>query len=201
MGDVNIDVLRYSSHDGTNTYVDGIFSRGFLPRILKPAPDDQQPSHTSAILIDHIRTKDITSKSSTGIIVNEVVDHFAIFHISATYIKGTKNKAKEIRLFTEQNVATFRSELDPTDFAQISTYNCPNEAYTKYNDLYKKPFDIAFPLETITIDSRNIKREPWMTKGLHTSSRNKSKLFNKKLKKPTQANVTSYKHMLTFSTK
>ena len=193
MGDVNIDMLRYSSHDGTNTYVDGIFSRGFLPRILKPTRVDQKPSHTSATLIDHILTNDITSKSSSGIIVNEVADHFAIFHISATYTKGTKTKNKQIRLFNDQNVATFRSELDRIDFAPILTYNCPDEAYTKFIDLYKKPFDIAFPLKTIKISNRNIKREPWMTKGLLNSSRNKSKLLIKKLKKPTQANVTYYK--------
>jgi hypothetical protein len=125
--------------------------------------------------------------------VNEVADHFAIFHISATNTKGTKTKTKQIRSFTEQNIATFRSDLDCIDVAPILTYNCPNEAYTKFFDLYTKPFDIAFPLNTIKISSWNIKREPWMTKGLLNSSCNKSKLCIKKLKKPTQANVTSYK--------
>jgi len=36
MGDMNINVLKYGSDDLMDTYVDGIFSRGFFPRILKP---------------------------------------------------------------------------------------------------------------------------------------------------------------------
>ena len=55
MGDMNIDMLKYGSNDRTDVYIDGIFSRGFLPRILKPT----RLTHTSVTLIDHILTNDI----------------------------------------------------------------------------------------------------------------------------------------------
>jgi len=35
MGDMNIHLLKYGSHDMKDTYVDGIFSRGLLPRIFR----------------------------------------------------------------------------------------------------------------------------------------------------------------------
>jgi len=46
MGDMNVDLLKYSTHDATDSYVDGIFSRGFIARILKPT----RVTHTSATL-------------------------------------------------------------------------------------------------------------------------------------------------------
>ena len=69
-------MLNYGAHNQTDTYVDGVFSRGFLPRILMPT----RVTHRSATLIDHLLTNDITSTSSSGIIINDVADHFAIFH-------------------------------------------------------------------------------------------------------------------------
>ena len=36
LGDMNINMLKYGVHNQTDTYVDGIFSRGFLPQIIMP---------------------------------------------------------------------------------------------------------------------------------------------------------------------
>ena len=83
MDDMNINMLKYGSHDLTDTRVDGIFSRGFIPRILKP-------THPSATLFDHILTNDITARSSSGIIINDVADHFVVLHISDTNPKHAK---------------------------------------------------------------------------------------------------------------
>ena len=55
MGHMNVDFLKYSTHVATDTYVDGIFSSGFIPRILKPTII----THTSPTLLDHIITNDI----------------------------------------------------------------------------------------------------------------------------------------------
>jgi len=48
MGDMNIDLLKYSYHQVTNDYIDGVFSQGFIPRITRPT----RVSHSSATLID-----------------------------------------------------------------------------------------------------------------------------------------------------
>ena len=197
MGDMNIDMLKYGSHDLTDVYVDGIFSRGFLPRILKPT----RVTHSSATLLDHILTNDITGRSSSGIIINDVADHFAVFQVSATNTKITQPLVKHFRSFSNDNIAKFRSELDHIDFSPILLSGCPNEAYAKFIDLYKTPFETAFPLKTVKVRTRNIKREPWMTSGLLNSSRHKSKLHMKKLKKPTQINIQEFKTYLKLFNK
>ena len=78
--------------------------------------------------------------------------------------------------------------------------SCPNEAYNKFISLYKGSFDSCFPIKSKDVKPNNIIRDPWMTPALLTSSRNISKLFLKKLHKPTEVNVSNYKvHLNLFN--
>ena len=79
MGDVNIDLLKYSFHEKTNVYVNNIFSNGFLPHITKPT----RYGPTSATLIDHIYANDIATASQSGVIINDVADHYGIYLVQA----------------------------------------------------------------------------------------------------------------------
>ena len=77
MGDMNIDLLKYGCHDKTNVYLDSIFSHGFLPLITKPTRIAQQ----SSTLIDHIYSNHNFTSSQSGIIINDVADHYGTFHL------------------------------------------------------------------------------------------------------------------------
>ena len=59
--------------------------------------------------------------------------------------------------------------------------------------LYKASFEKAFPLRLVKINKKYIKRDPWMTLGLLTSSRHKCKLLSNKLKHPTEHNINMFK--------
>ena len=59
MGDTNINLLKFDTHDKTNTFLNNCISHGFLPRITKPT----RLAEYSATLIDHIYSNDIISKS------------------------------------------------------------------------------------------------------------------------------------------
>ena len=89
MGDFNIDILKYNLHNKTNDFVDSIFGKVFLPQILKPT----RITKSTATLIDHIYSNDILLNSASGIIINDVADHFGTFHI-------IKNKSKTIPVKT-----------------------------------------------------------------------------------------------------
>jgi hypothetical protein len=82
-------------------YVDGIFVRGFIPRILKPT----RITHSSATFIDHILTNDIDSLSSSGIIINDVADHFAVYYNSSKKFQSTNNNITHLRSFSNSNHA------------------------------------------------------------------------------------------------
>jgi hypothetical protein len=63
MGDFNIDLLKYNSHEKTNNYVDNLFSNGFLPIITKPT----RVTTSSATLIYHICTNNLNQMLTAGI--------------------------------------------------------------------------------------------------------------------------------------
>ena len=70
--------------------------------------------------------------------------------------------------------------------------DCHNLAYSEFIKLYTLAFEQSFPLRDVT-KNNNVKREPWFTIGLLVSSRKKSKLFSKKVRHPTEANMRQYK--------
>ena len=88
MGDMNIDLLKFETHLRTNEYLDSIFANGFLPLISKPT----RVTTSSATLIDHMYTNDITSSHHSGIIINDVhlADHFGTFCIFQGKLKKSK---------------------------------------------------------------------------------------------------------------
>ncbi len=71
--------------------------------------------------------------------------------------------------------------------------NCPNAAYNTFIQLYKEAFETSFPLKQIKPNKKFIRRDPWITPALLVSSRTKAKLLEKKLCKPTNANIDRYK--------
>ena len=62
MGDMNIDLLNFAHHDKTNSFIDSIFSLGYLPFITKPT----RIAHTSAKLLDHIYSNSINDQTING---------------------------------------------------------------------------------------------------------------------------------------
>ena len=70
MGDMNIDLLKYHSHQQTERYLNVIYSLDLLPVITKPTGIT---SHT-ATLIHHIYTKNV-NRLTSGIVTVDISDH------------------------------------------------------------------------------------------------------------------------------
>ena len=98
MGDMNIDLLKFESHRKTNNYLDNIFAHGFRPVITKPTR-----CNSSATLIDHIYTNNITSIGHSSIIITDVVDHFGTYYLS-------HDKKQTQQAWHESNKINFRSQ-------------------------------------------------------------------------------------------
>jgi hypothetical protein len=189
IGDINIDLLKFETHPKTETYLDNIFCNGYLPVIVKPT----RITASSATLIDHIYTNNITSRSHSGIIITDVADHFGIFHIVSTKSAQHKISVSQNRLFSANNINLFKTNLDQADFRDVLESTCPDESYNNFLRVYLNIFDKCFPLRDIKHRSKLMKREPWYTPGLLTSAKKKAKLFCKKLSKPTEYNIKTYK--------
>ena len=197
MGDMNINLLKFDTHSKTNDYLNNIFSHGFMPVITKPT----RVTSVTASLIDHIYTNNIIHPGSSGIIINDVADHFGTFHISTNKRNVKLKNINKSRCFSEHNIHTFKDILEKTNFEHINQINDANAAYKEFMILYHEAFDKAFPLRNVTYKNKRIKREPWITTGIIKSSKTKSKLLAKKLKQPTDENIQTYKQYNNILTK
>lgn len=196
MGDMNIDLLKCDNHSKTNEYLDNVITHGFLPVITKPT----RICSSTATLIDHIYTNDISSTHHSGIIITDVADHFGTFLITQNKKQRHRAAIVQTRSFSQANIQIFKDNLAKLNFQFINGIECPNVAYNEFIKLYSTLFNKSFPLRN-SISSNFMKREPWFTIGLLTSSRTKAKLFTKKLRKPTYENIQKYRNFNnTFNT-
>ena len=86
-------------------------------------------TNTSANLIDHIYTNDITSVFHSGIITNDVPGHLGTFCIFHGKTKKLKLKRIKKRIFNKANTNILYIQLENTDFSEILQIDCPDLAY------------------------------------------------------------------------
>ena len=129
MGDMNVDLLKFESHNKTNDYLDNIFTRGCVPMITKPT----RVTMSSASLIDHIYTNNVEYSCTSGIVITDLADHFGIFHC--------------IDFFTDANISKFKSYLDQTDYRNILSTSCPNDHSMISSHYTKRLSNVHFPCD------------------------------------------------------
>ena len=77
IGDFNMDLLQYKTHNLTGQYVDMLLGNGLLPLITQPT----RVFGRSATIIDHISSSYRTDLYRTGILLSCLSDHFPIFYV------------------------------------------------------------------------------------------------------------------------
>jgi hypothetical protein len=75
LGHFNIDFFKYTSHQPTEKYLDGLYSNNMTPVITKPT---RITDHMKT-LIDHIYTNTSISQIISGIALFDISDHLPIF--------------------------------------------------------------------------------------------------------------------------
>ena len=77
----NIDLLKFSTHDKTETFLNNMFIQGYVPTITMPT----RVTHQSATLIDNIFTNKPTHEDLTGILDDRKSFSIAFLAISDQY--------------------------------------------------------------------------------------------------------------------
>ena len=107
MGDYNINLLNFGTHNKTNDFVNDVISQGFLPYIMEPTGI----TPTSATLIDHIYYNHRYTHSKSGIIITDLADHFGIFHIVYDCTQITKPEYIHVRQLKHDKIQILRMTL------------------------------------------------------------------------------------------
>lgn len=193
-GDFNFDLFAMESSPTVQLFFHTLLSHGFFPTISRTT----RAAHPSYTLLDNIFCNDLSRVMHSGIILNDLSDHFPIFsslnfkldsceeHRATMQQVFNYRKINEFNMFLSENLECLNNEQDPNIMVDriIQVYNegIKMFSYTKH------------------LSRRNDPRKPWITPALTVSITQKSMLFKEKLKHPTSYNIdryNKYKNILT----
>lgn len=188
MGDLNFDLLKFEQHDKTRALLENSFANGFLELISLPT----RITHTSATLIDHIYTNDNKNKFESFIITADISDHLPTCTIIHNNVKESGPIYIQTQDFSEEIVSSFKQEMLNVDWGTVTNSYSSQDAYNKFYTIFNESYQRHFPFKKVKLNRNIHKVEPFMTNALLKSRKTKFYLYNVKLKKPTQENVSKY---------
>ena len=166
-----------------------VLNTGFIQLITKATR--LQNNHAS--LIDNILTNAPCSKTSSGIIVNDISDHFLTF-CQPNYSKIAKPPLPQSkRNFSKDNITQFKNALRNVSWNDCLRSNDVDESYSFFWDNFKILYDLHFPKIPIQKNKNKNKIKNFLTKGLLISRNTKNKLYKLQLSNPSETNKSNYK--------
>ena len=82
-GDLNINLLNYDNHSGSEFLVDQLFTMSLFPQINKPT----SIVHDCYSIIDNIFTNVLHEKMHCGILIDHTSDHLPVLYITGHEVK------------------------------------------------------------------------------------------------------------------
>ena len=115
MGDMNIDLLKYHSHQQTERYLDMIYFLDLLPVIIKPT---RITNHT-ATLTDHIYINNV-NRLTSGIVTVDISDHLPVFCMVHTPFKKQNRQNTYFRDYSKFNTESYLHDIHTIDWYTIT---------------------------------------------------------------------------------
>lgn len=189
LGDFNINLLQHETHTDTADYLNILLENGQLPLITLPT----RITANSSTLIDHISSNSKQNYFDSGLIYSCLADHLPVFNISAAEFKRREPQFKQLRKINQQNRDAFNNKLAEMNWDTVFDQTSPEAAFYSFDSKIKDCYEECFPFTTVKITDKQKQSEPWITKAILISRKNKNKLAAKKVNKPSVENTTKFK--------
>ena len=148
-GDFNINLLKIGIKSHYNTFFENMLSSGFYPKITLPT----RICNTSSTIIDNIFSNEICSNDASGIFVNHISDHQAIFTITSTKLKnGMEQQYVSIETKDDVSLNNFITEVRNMNISEILNGNInanPTENYELFSKLVQEAKSKHLPIKRI----------------------------------------------------
>ena len=168
--------------------MDLLFYYGLLQVVTKPT----RCTLHSATLIDHIITNAGSCKYETVIIISQLSDHFLILHFLAHDKIKQKNRSLSKRALSDTNICNFNDSLISMNWTNVTSSADTQSAFDTFSDEFYSLYDTHIPLVTVKFNKNFHKIDPWITKGLLTSRRQKIKLEKFHFNNPSPGSLAEY---------
>ena len=201
VGDLNLNLIDYQSDAKVRDFVNLIFQYSWVPTVNKPS----RVTKNNATLIDYIISNSINDQENlTGILKTDIFWSFSNFYyfyetdliLAIKKVTIRERERERVREREWQMQARFKNSdiLFEVDCGNLYSISNPNDGYKYFLKVFLGLY-LAF-LSKLSGLKEKLKN-PWMTKGLLKSSKQKQKLYKKFMKKsPRNENINnSYKSL------
>ena len=146
-GDANINLLKYSQHVPSASFLDMLLSYGMVPKITVPT----RVTHSTATLIDHIFVNEGQNVKSSlvGTLETCMSDHYMNFIFLKNESNLTGPKTVTYRPYTEKNIIKLKNALSNQEFHELYSTNDPNTAYDILTSTFIGQLDEIIPEKTV----------------------------------------------------
>ena len=170
-------------------YVETIFSFGFLQLVTRPT----RISENTATLLDHVLTNSTANSHTTSILCSKLSDHFPIVHQIDFSKQKFKNEPIKSRNFSPDGIQRFKTALSNYNWTHVTNQTCVQEATNNFLSTFNTLFNTFFPETTKTFNKSVNPIEPWMSRGILISRKNKNALAHRSIKSPSVTNSEKFK--------
>ena len=161
MGDFNVNLLNYDSHNPSREFINNFFSHNYIPSIHHPTRVHEH----SASVIDNIFTNSTVSKIICGNILTQISDHYPQFLI----LRNTKifqHKSIVMKYdYSNFNQDEFIDDFQQMDFSYLESSK-PN-AELNYNRFLNDITELVnknAPIIKCTKGEIKLRNKPWISK-------------------------------------
>ena len=190
-GDINIDLTKCTNNQEITDYVDNLLINNFLPVTVLPT----RITTRSATLIDHLYYYEGTRHRETFVksanCLEDITDHLPNIMVLINNKRHAKPERPLIRLFSENNLALFKHELQNADWSSVNYASDVNESYGNFISIFTKFYNKCFPLTKLS--RKRAKDKPWITYALRRCSQKKNSLYKKWIKTRDLCDERKYK--------
>ena len=144
MGDFNLDLIKVDIHNQTKDFVHSLYTNAFYPTISKPT----RVTEHSATLLDNIITNITGYCINSGVLYNDISDHFPVFNVLQIDSKTTKTYEYIFkRMNTVQNIEKLNTELKNVNWDDVFIDENPDSAYDTFLSILTQLINKCLPMK------------------------------------------------------
>ena len=179
--DHNLDFMKHDQHNPTSDFIGINLDTQLLPTITKPT----RITRNTATLIDNIIVgRSYQTDYTSNIVIDDISDHFPLIIKTAKPILY-KKRAKEI---TTRGLNTMKCKeinqiMQSYDWQTLLEDKDTDEAFNFFHTTLQTTLDTVCPIHTVKLTKNKIRKEPWLSAGLHKCIKKQKLLYQKQLSK------------------
>ena len=190
MGDFNVNLLNYESHNDTNDFINTMISHHLLPHILHQT---RVTDHLVTVM-DNIFSNDTSHETISGNIIRQISDHFPQYitlnHVTINY----KSCFYAKRDFSNFNKQKFKNDFDNLSMDFIHDTNISlNSKFGLFFQTLSEHLDCHALLKKLNKRGLKLQSKPWINSKILRLIKYRDKLLRKLNRTFTHNNDYLYK--------